>query len=187
VRFSSVTQEVVASLREWTGATATLAFPFHASVASGAEALLRCLEREAICFVSGRFRRVASGLRVEPAALVFERDGVRRALFPWIEPDPGDEPSDLPTRPVEPELGAEHFLAQELADAMGEALVVGVEGWTPSHGRAFREHAARAGALGFVQVARWLGELAEAPTEERILRLAVLATWAEGREPPEGA
>ncbi|MCB9660578.1 MAG: SWIM zinc finger family protein [Sandaracinaceae bacterium] len=183
VRFLSATQETVALLEDPVGGTALLRFPFHERAAAGTEALLRALSAPGLVFVSGRFRRGAQGLVVEPTLIVSERDGVRRAVAPWIEAPSDEAGAHARGRALDRDDDGAHFLADELADAMGEAAVVGTAGWTPGHRRAFTEHARRADSLGLVDTARWLAELADAPSARRVLRLSALATWAEGREP----
>lgn len=182
VRFVSATQETVATLHDPAGGRALLRFPFHNQSAAGTDALLRALSRPGVVFVSGRFRRTAEGLVVEPFAIVTEHEGKRRALMPWVAEPNADDAATRSMRGTDRDFDAAHFLAEELADAVGEALVVGVEGWTPGHVRAFRDHARRAESLGLSETARWLSEVADAPSARGVLRLAALCTWAEGRD-----
>ena len=175
--FDPAEQAVHAVLVDASGERALLVHPFHARAASGTNALLAALGKGGVRFVSGRVRRAARGLAIEPFGVVVERDGVRRLIKPWIEASRGPRAEEgYAAREREVDPGA--FVVDEMPDALGSLLVLGVEGFTEATARELREHARQAEALGFATLPDRLRSLADAPDAKAVLELAAFAAFA---------
>src|SRR5262249_54174718 len=87
VQFVVATQAIHALVRDARGAYAQLFHPYTTRGQPGAEVLLASLSNPALQlrFVAGPVRRSPRGLVVHPVCLVFEQDGQRFAVQPWIE------------------------------------------------------------------------------------------------------
>jgi hypothetical protein len=175
--FDRAEQAVFATLRDARGREAQLVHPFHARAAAGTDTLLAALGSERALFAAGRVARSGSGLTLEPCGVVFESAGRRRLVQPWLEPASATRNSQRVPR-TEHSPDARSFLADELATALGELIVAGIEGCTASSLRAFRERAVQAAGLGFAQLPAQLEALAAAPSASRVLALAVLTSFA---------
>lgn len=124
-RFDVARQRVVATLRGAGGRTASLVHPFMARAKDGCDAMLARLGDSRVRFVSGRVAMVHSELVVEPAAVVFEEDGRRQAVLPWIDsaegaPGTAVSASEVTSRPPLPR----HL--EELRGALASLLVTGL-------------------------------------------------------------
>lgn len=87
---------VVAELTDAAGGTAWLVHPWTERGRGGAEALLASLRSPGRPrFVSGWIQRAGGGLVVRPAAYVWEQDGARRGVVPWLEA-PGPAAPETP-------------------------------------------------------------------------------------------
>ncbi len=100
-RFESAEQTVQATLRDAEGGTALLRHPYLSRAREGAEALLRLLAArpQTVRFVAGRVQRRAESLLVAPVAVVYEAEGRRRMLQPWVEGG-ADAPAGVPGAPT---------------------------------------------------------------------------------------
>ena len=84
-RFDGGAQEIRAALRDAANGEAHLVHPFSARGAAGFEALLQLLQSQiTLKFVAGRVEMGADGLTIAPLALVYEADGKRHILLPWL-------------------------------------------------------------------------------------------------------
>lgn len=175
--FDRAEQALLATLRDARGREALLVHPFHTRAAAGTEALLGALGSQRALFAAGRIARTGRGLSLRPCGVVFEVDGVRRLVQPWLEPARAAAHSQAVVRHERP-LDATSFLADELATALGELIVSGLEGVTPGLLRSWGERANQAASLGFVQLPGQLRALAEAPSGARVLALAALTSFA---------
>jgi hypothetical protein len=87
VHFSPVEQAVVAQIQDQAGQTGFLYHPYTNRGQVGSEAMLEMLtnQGEKLRFVAGTVRMSPDGPIFAPVALVFEQDGRRVMLQPWIE------------------------------------------------------------------------------------------------------
>lgn len=179
VGFDSVEQSVKAALRDPEGGDARLVHPFHARAAAGADALLAALGGERVLFVAGRCRRDGPEVVVEPIGVIVEREGKRRLVQPWIEGAPSGGRTATPAG-ADTQPRARSFIGDELANAIGDLFVTGVEGMTPTAARLWRERARDAAALGFTALPPHLEALAARADAGRTLALAALVSFAAG-------
>jgi hypothetical protein len=173
-----VEQSVRATLLDAQGATAHLEHPFHARAAAGCDALLAALSRERVVYVAGRARMTGGNVIVEPFSVVIERESIRRMIQPWIESAPSSAQA-AHFAAGEERLDPLRFVAEDLANALGEFFVRGVEGHTPANARQWQEHASQAGALGFGAIHAQLVTLGDAPDPARALALAAMVAMAD--------
>lgn len=193
-RFCSMTQTVQAVLFDAKGRRLPLMHPFTARGQSGAEALLALLTSrpDTVRFVSGRVRRSAGGLVIHPVCLVYEENGRRAALQPWIERGGAE------TAPTE-QAGTVAGNADPLADylgqlqaALGELLVLGLARADPLVARRWRDAQRRDEAVGLARLAAAVAALADPlerkahqaqwdwrPAAGHLLRLAMLVRLAQ--------
>jgi hypothetical protein len=172
-RFESAGQTVQATLRDAEGGAALLRHPFLSRAREGAEALLRLLTAypAAVRFVSGRVQRRAGSLVVAPVAVVYEAEGRRRMLQPWIEGGAGPQEEHLPAasemvdgRQAGPGQEVDP-LAAHLADleaALGETLLLGLHQAGADQARVWRALQRRTAALGLNRLGETLEGLAGA-------------------------
>jgi hypothetical protein len=146
-----------AMLVDASGETLMLIHPFYSRARSGFSMLAEVLQRETIRYVSGRVRQTALGLAMEPAAVVFEKDGPREMLQPWIATDlssGGAEWSEM--------AAATNALSAFLGDveeALGEAVLLGIsqaDAIMERRWRALIEQGEQLGLSRFLEPARRL-------------------------------
>ena len=179
--FESASQTVQATLRDAEGGGALLRHPYLARAREGAEALLGLLTAhpDAIRYVSGRVQRRAESLLVTPVAVVFEAQGRRRMLQPWVEGAEG-APAAIPGAPPGGHLPASSEtvhgpqagpgqeadpLAGHLAEleaGLGELLLLGLRQAGAGEARAWRTLQRRTVALGLPRLGETLDLLAGA-------------------------
>jgi hypothetical protein len=146
-----------ATLVDASGETLMLIQPFYSRARSGFSILAEILQRETIRYVSGRLRQTALGLAIEPAAVVFEKDGRRQMLQPWIATDPsggGAEWSEAAaaTNALSAFLG-------NVEEALGEAVLLGIsqaDAIMERRWRALIEQGEQLGLSRFLEPARRL-------------------------------
>ena len=97
-RFDVATQSVVATLIDARGQRAEMAHPYTNRSQQGTERLLAwCVTRaERALFVAGQMHVGARGLVIHPTGVVFDEDGVRTLIQPWV--DAFDERAEGDTR-----------------------------------------------------------------------------------------
>jgi hypothetical protein len=163
-RFDAASHSVQALLVDAKGRPALLEHPYTTRGAAGAEALLARLtagEGE-LRFVSGHVRRTMRGLVIQPVCLVWEQDGKRTALQPWVERGRAGsrdgEAVELPRKAEEPLLD---YLAQ-VQDELGELYLLGLARADAAAAGRVRELARRGEAVGLARLAERVGGLAEA-------------------------
>jgi len=159
VFFSEPDQMIYALLQDAAGATALLAHPYTSRGREGAELLLARLNREpdALRFIAAEVFPGASGLMLRPISLVFEVDGTRSLLQPWVDSIPH---SPIPPFSHSPNAQPSHSPAGsgsdpvthypgELLDAAGEQWLLGFHRADERAARTWRQLCERGGALGF--------------------------------------
>jgi hypothetical protein len=193
VHFDQAQQQLLAVLRDQANKQAMLVVPYYAAGHTSFEWTLHSLlhRAEQLRFVSGRVRLSAGRLCITPACLLFEQDGQRTALLPWIESAPtnsqvkltpalaASEPLASPTAP--------HPLTTFLADLqslLGELLLLGVQRVDAAGRQRLHQLHQHGQALGLAHLLQPIAQLDEslklarlgnrAATEQAVARLAHL-------------
>ena len=83
--FDEARQQIVATLSDAEGRTATLTHPYHARAQDGFELLLARLSQDRVRMVAGHVALTHAGITIEPTMVVFEADGKRSAVQPWVD------------------------------------------------------------------------------------------------------
>ncbi|MFO0880085.1 MAG: SWIM zinc finger family protein [Gemmataceae bacterium] len=192
--FDAARQTVTAQLVDRAGRVVLLEHPYTTIGQGGAEALLGALAAPGarLRWVSGRVRRTARGLVVEPFGVVLEQAGQRRLVQPWIDLAP------VPTgrHPVvvqETSAGQDplrDYLA-ELEERLGDLVVAGLgraDDQLAQQWRALGQRGAELGFARFVQTIEALTRLIEqrvhtvrwdpGPARRSLLRLLGLVRLA---------
>lgn len=196
VHFSQRDQALYALLTDAEGGQALLVHPYTSRSRAGTDLLLHRLaeEPETLRFVAAEVSLMGSALRLQPLSLVFEKNGARSQLQPWI--DAGGSAPDLsgseafPGAPADP---IAHYPA-ELLEALGEQALLGLHRADSRSAGMWSDLARRGAALGFhrlVQPAETIAGALEQkshsaaweprPTAQKLLELAVLALLAGER------
>jgi hypothetical protein len=174
--FDTAAQVVRATVLDARGNPAALEHPFHSRGRAGFEALLNRLRHGppgALRFVAGPVRLGPRGLVLAPTALVFQDPGAsaRQVLQPWIDPGAGapGAPARAPDLDSAPARGRANPPAdpidgypQELANALGELILLGLRRADAHAARTWRELARFGTAIGFDRLTRPAAALAEA-------------------------
>lgn len=86
--FDSAQQQLFALLRDRAGKQAVLVLPYYAAGGGSFDVTLQRLQQhpEQLRFVAGLVRQSAGRLTINPACLLFESEGKRSAVLPWLEP-----------------------------------------------------------------------------------------------------
>ncbi len=129
-RFSTREQAVRATLRDADGHVAELVHPYTTRNSHGTERLLNWLIRapERVLFVAGPYRLTATGLVVSPTGLVFDAPQGRFLVQPWVDDmDAHLESADVRIEPPRPSEAPLDALRDELAAAVGDAILVGID------------------------------------------------------------
>lgn len=189
--FNPATQDVLAVLGDAAGNEALLQHPYTSRGQSGAEALLTLLtgQPDSVRFVAGRVQLAGWGEYIvfEPTALVYESDGTRQMLQPWVAETVGLGQENQTTPPMQPAHPIADYPMQ-ISALLGELLLNGLERSTAS---LWQDLAQQGEALGFVQLVGPIKQLAAHLTEKNsalnwnwhpaaviILELAVLCRLA---------
>lgn len=129
-RFASREHAVRALLCDAHDTSAELFHPYTTRNRYGTERTLHWLQHSAgrLVYVAGNFRLAASGLVVEPTALVF-RDGDHRTMVqPWVDDmDAHMESSDVSIEPPSEGERPLNRLRRDLAARLGDAALTGID------------------------------------------------------------
>ena len=198
--FLSQEQSVTARLTDRSGGTATLLHPYLARSAAGTEVLLSHLrtQPENLRFVAGNVHLAASGLVIMPTALVFEKDGRRFAIQPWVDAEPAQTTSvkGLPAAQgpgqTPPAAHPWALFLNHLQETAGELLLLGLSQSGDRIDSEWEGLQERGAALGFVLLLTPLKTIADqlrhrretlrwdpARTAEALLRLLVVVEMAK--------
>ncbi len=167
VTFSVRDQAVMALLHDGDENVAALVHPYHSRGAAGVEILLTELETHAadLRFVAGQVRLGGPGLIFAPVSLVFERDGTRYMIQPWIESSAHKEKEgDAAQQERDGELSAPDpttMYPSEVLEEFGNLLVIGLTRVGEPEINQLEELARRGKALGFNRFLNPLEELLE--------------------------
>jgi hypothetical protein len=170
VQFEAARQQLMATLRDARGDTATLVHPFLNRGASGFTAFADVLNQRAaeIRFVSGHVRASGQGLAIYPVQLIADDGSRRQGINPWLagtsaSPAAAPDESSNPLPP--PSSGATTFLG-ELQRSIADALLTGLAR-DAAHARVMTERTEEARRLGFVRIADAVAQLADALAARR--------------------
>ena len=168
VTFSVIDQAVLATLYDTQGQSAQLYFPYSDRAQPGTEALLTHLTHSTPQFVAGTVTLANQTLRIQPISLIFDQEGQRVMLQPWIHAPsiqrlPTVE-SNVESEPISanaPPLSVLHPIQdylQEVEEAIAQTLLLGA---TRSEMRLWQSLAARGKDLGFTLVLDPIQQLAD--------------------------
>ena len=128
VEFDNRMQRLVATIEDREGQLAKMMFPFHEQGRAGFEQFFEALATrgEEAKFVCGHLRLENRQLIIEPVSVVFEHEGQRSMLVPWLKgaeaAGAGDQRMDA--NEFEAEHPIDGFLDQ-LASQIADVLIVG--------------------------------------------------------------
>ena len=164
--FDASAQVVRATLIDVRGNRAALEHPFHSRGRGGFEALLGRLAQgppEALRFVAGPARLGPRGLVLSPTALVFQDASARQVLQPWIDRAAGVPGAPAPARGLvsQPADPIDDY-PQQLATALGEVILLGLQRADGHAVRTWRELARFGTAIGFDRLTHPVAALADA-------------------------
>jgi hypothetical protein len=174
VRFDVARQQIIARLTDPLGETAVLVHPYTSRGASGSESLLHALRTSPgnVRFVCGQTRLEGSKLLFQPLSVVFEEDGRRSCIQPWVDTNTVAESAiELPSSDdaALPSVNPLQDYLDELLDCLCDRWLTG-----PSHSPTWARLAHLGTSLGLTRLAA-LSKL-EAPTQ--LLELTVMADFA---------
>lgn len=150
--FDSFTQSVFAVIVDANGVQATLMHPFTSRGATGTEKLLHYLTNyaDALRFIAGTVETNRSGLLFHPVNLIFEVEGKRQSVQPWVDrfSDSNELASVTPqdgimkTDPV-------NYYPSQIVDTLGNLLVIGLTRIDDALIREWEQYVEEGTALGF--------------------------------------
>jgi len=193
VGFDVPSQTTVATLHDARGEAVLLSHPFTSRGQSGTEVLLAKLHdaESVLKFVAGSVRQTAHGLSIHPTCCVFETNGTRTALQPWVDEFAASIP--LPN-----EVGATPTALPPLADAarllhaaLEDVFALGLRRADPMTAKRWQEVQRVAESVGLTRIGAKAATVAVAleqkahvlrwdakPTAAVVLELAVLVRLA---------
>jgi hypothetical protein len=151
----AASRRLQATLVDAQGVRLRLVMPYYARNAAGFAELERVLLAEKLLYVSGILGTDGGGLALDPMAVVYEKDGRRQCLQPWIAAAETARAHDWGDAVAGGDPLAE-FLGQ-IINALGEAALVGLEQADPVIARRWRALEREGSELGF---SRWLAPVA---------------------------
>jgi hypothetical protein len=165
VQFVDATQTVEAWVTDARGQRARLIHPFTTRGQVGAESLLAVLREKAaqVRFVSGPVQRSGGALILHPVCVVWQEEGKRLALQPWVEARPVSAMSNhLHPANTVPQADPVGDYLRQLQAALGELLVLGLQRVDPQVLRRWRDLQRQGEAVGFGRLAGKVAALAAA-------------------------
>lgn len=130
VRFDNASQTVQALLIDSEDKLAMMVHPYTSRGAEGVENLLWWLNNhpDEILYVSGKFKPGHIGLVIHPISLIFEGQGHRHMVQPWI--DSHEKGRDYAFNPQSNEsrmyTSATSYYPAQVVDAIGELMLIGL-------------------------------------------------------------
>lgn len=174
VRFDVTRQETIARLTDPLGESAWLRHSYTNRGAPGNERLLRALRNSpgSVRFVSGEARLEGADLVIEPLSVVFEENGRRSCIQPWV-----DEPAraDAPAAAPDPSANFSGFI-HPVQDYLDELLDCLAERWLT--GSSSEQTVKRLATLGTSLGLARLADLFDLDAPPRLLELTVAADFA---------
>ena len=175
--FSPADQTVVATLLDHGGGRAFLEHPYTTRGREGTEALLALLcadpKQRRLCHVAGPVRLCPAGPVFSPVSLVYEEDGARAMLQPWVERSEQQGPAEMlePAEIAGAEDPVEEF-PQQLLAALGELLLLGLGRADSRCTSQWEDLCATGEALGFDRLVAPAARIAESLKQK-----AMSARW----------
>ncbi|MBM3458992.1 MAG: hypothetical protein FJX77_10730, partial [Armatimonadetes bacterium] len=169
--FSEPDQRIYCRLHDVQGGTAVLEHPFTSRGRDGADELLNRLRQQgnALRFVAGRAVRRPDGYRLLPLLAVFEQDGRRAGVQPWVDrlsgaavTDDGPTVGRRNSIAVESSGSAEELIQgflTDLREELGELWLLGLERREAGGTARWATLLERGRGLGFHRLLEPLGEL----------------------------
>ncbi len=148
VSFDPITQTVRAVLLDAAGDQASLIHPYTSRGAAGAEALLKQLKSQDLRFVAAQVSLGEGRLVLAPLSLVFESDGQRSLLQPWIDASKNVTAASLDTLVMTLQSPVVSYL-QQLSIALAEIWLVGLNKADEMHCRQWQELLEQGKSIGF--------------------------------------
>jgi hypothetical protein len=148
VFFDPITQNIRATLLDASGDRAFLIHPYTSRGAAGAEALLEQLKSQELRFVAAQVSLGAGGLVLAPLSLVFESDGQRSLLQPWIDAGGNEIAASLDVSVIAPQSPVADYLEQ-LSIALADLWLVGLNKADDRHCRQWQELLEQGRSIGF--------------------------------------
>ncbi len=160
--FSERDQTFYAAVQDRQGNTALVAHPYLSRCHHGADRLVHHFEThpQGLRFVTGDVSLGPLGAVIRPVSLVFEVDGTRTLIQPWI-----DGPASVAGEPAPDRAALEGSLdhadsdpvgqyPSELLEAAGEQWLLGLQRADSHVTKSWRQVVDRGGALGFNRLIR---------------------------------
>jgi hypothetical protein len=165
VSFDPITQNIRATLLDAAGDRATLIHPYTSRGAAGAEALLEQLKSQDLRFVAAQVSLGAGGLVLAPLSLVFESDGQRSLLQPWIDVGKNATATSLGSSVMPRQSPVDDYL-QKLSIALADLWLVGLNKADEMHCRQWQELLEQGRSIGFQQLLQPLELLSAALSQK---------------------
>ncbi len=126
--FDSMSQSIVATMQDIVGWEAMLQHPFTSRGHEGAEKLMWWLTNhpEDIRFIAGDISIKQGGLVIAPISVIFEVDGKRNAVQPWVDTYKGETAQTIDSGQGRQLLEPIHYYPSEVAEKFGEVFTIGV-------------------------------------------------------------
>ncbi len=164
VGFDMYQQALAVSVLDYSGETATLSHPYTSRGAEGFGVLSWWLQHHAdgLRFVSGQARRSGDNLLISPIALIFERDGQRHMVQPWVD-RLGDLKATTGWQSAEQAGDADPLIGypEQVATMLGELCLIGLHRVDARIGQQWELLAQHGYALGFVRLVEPIATLAD--------------------------
>jgi hypothetical protein len=186
VFFDPITQNIRATLLDAVGDRASLIHPYTSRGATGAEALLGQLKSQELRFVAAQVSLGVGGLLLAPLSLVFESDGQRSLLQPWIDAGGNITAASLDASVIPAQSPVVDYL-QQLSIALVDLWLVGLNKADEMHCRQWQELLEQGRSIGFQRLLQPLELLSAAlsqkshgltwdlqPAQQALSRLTVL-------------
>ncbi len=148
VSFDPITQNIRATLLDAAGDRSSLIHPYTSRGAAGAEALLEQLKSQELRFVAAQVSLGAGGLVLAPLSLVFESDGQRSLLQPWIDAGENATAASLDASVMPAQSPVADYL-QQLSIALADLWLVGLSKADEMHCRQWQELLEQGRSIGF--------------------------------------
>ncbi len=148
VSFDPISQNIRATLVDVAGDRALLIHPYNSRGAAGAEALLEQLKSQDLRFVAAQVSLGAGELVLAPLSLVFESDGQRSLLQPWIDVGKNATAASLDASLMPAQSPVVDYL-QQLSIALADLWLVGLNKADEMHCRQWQELLEQGRSIGF--------------------------------------
>lgn len=174
IRFDAIRQETIARLTDPLGESAWLRHRYTSRGAAGDERLLHALQTSpaGVRFVSGEAHLEGLHLVIEPLSVVFEENGRRSCVQPWVDEPARVDASAIATEETSSLAGSVHPLQDyldELLDCLAERWLTG-----SSPAQVLGRLTTLGTSLGFTRLA----DLSGLDAPPRLLELTVTADFA---------